>query len=322
MIKPIKIGNLKLNSNIFLAPMAEITNYPFRKIALKNGADLVISEMVSSKAVFYNNKKSIQLIEIRDDRPICIQIFGSDVNSMLYTAKMVEKLSADMIEINAGCPVKKITKTGAGISLMKDTILLSNIIQIIRKNIKIPVSVKIRTGIDEKNKNSIKIAKIIEESGADIIHIHMRTAAQKHSGDVDYDTTAEIKQKINIPIIANGGITSPEKAVECFKKTNCDAISIARGAISNPFIFSEIKSFIKMGKIQEKTLSDKINCFIEYLNISSQTYGEKYALVNSRRIIGMWISNFPNASKIRNEFMKATDLVHAKELLLNISTIH
>jgi len=305
MLKPLKIKNLNLSSNLFLAPMAEITNYPLRMIALKNGCDLVISEMVSSNALFYKNKKTIEMIKVRDDKPLCIQIFGNNPSVMTYAAMLVEEQGADMLEINAGCPVKKITKTGSGSALLTNPSLLSSIVYSIANRVKIPISVKIRTGMDEKNKNAVKISKILEESGASIIHIHLRTVSQVHSGNVDWEIATHIKSEIKIPLIVNGGVGDHNKAVEMFKKTGADGISIARGFIYNPYIFDDIKRFIKDGVIMQRSLSEKIELFLEYLKLSIKELGEKKAIINSRRIAGMWLSGFRDATEFRNKYMKA-----------------
>ncbi len=321
MIRPFKIKNLLLNGNLFLAPMADITNYPLRKILLKNGCDLVISEMVSAKAIYYGNKKTMELIKVRDDKPICIQIFGSDPQSMAYAAKMVENEGADMVEINAGCPVKKVVKTGSGCALMKDLNLLNSIVSSVVKSVKIPVSVKFRTGFNEKLKNGIEVAKVVENAGADMIHIHLRTVEQVHSGEVDLEMGKVIKKSVKIPVILNGGVTDPYKAKEMFEKTGCDGISIGRGAIFNPFIFAEIKNFFE-GKISvDLNLKRKIKTFIEYLEISRNEFGDKNAMIKARKLAGMWLSRFKNASEIRNRFMKSESIDEAKMLLLKVTEL-
>jgi tRNA-dihydrouridine synthase B len=317
-LNPLTIKNLKLTGNIFLAPMAEITDYPFRKICLKYDCDMAISEMVSAKALCYGSKRAMDAIKVRDDRPICLQIFGSDKNSMLNAALLCESFGSDMIEINAGCPVKKITKTGAGSALLKTSSVLFDIVELIASKIKIPLSVKIRTGFNKDDKNAIMISKNLESSGADIIHLHMRTVEQEHTGEADLSFAAEVKSKIKIPLIANGGITNPLQAVECFKKTGCDAISIGRGAISNPFIFTEIKDYIKNGNAKEYSLSGRINAFIEYLEIASSEYGEERALIRARRLGGMWLSKFKNATDVRSQFMKMKKLDDAIKLLSSL----
>lgn len=318
LLKSINIGKLK-TGNLFLAPMAEITNYPFRKILLENGCDFIISEMVSAKALSHRNKKSLQAIKIRDDKPIAIQLFGSDEITMLEAANLCVENDADMIEINAGCPVKKVIKTGAGVSLMKNPHILCKITETLASKLQIPVSVKIRIGLDEKHKTAITLSKDLENAGAGVIHIHLRTANQYHSGSIDFETAAKIKSIIKIPLIANGGINSVEKAIEMFEKTGCDAISIARAAISNPFIFSDIKEFLLKKEKTQVSLSKKISTFIRYLEISEQIFGERDALIKSRRLAGLWLSGFPNAAMTRAKFMKAKSITEAKKIISEIN---
>lgn len=317
MLKSLVIKNLKLNSNLILAPMAQITNYPLRKILLLKGADLVITEMISSKSIFYRNKKSIKMIEVLDDKPLCIQIFGGDVESMLYTAMICEENGADMIEINAGCPVKKVIKAGAGIALFSQPKKLGKIVYEISKRIKIPLSVKMRLGIKNPNE-CIEVAKICQDNGADIIHLHMRMFSQMHCGPVDFKTTLKLKRLLKIPLIANGGIKKPQDAINTFKETQADAISIAQGAIFNPFIFNDIKSYITYGNTTERTVKEKITLLIDYFNISLTKYTERETLINSRKLIGMWLSNFPLASQLRNDYMKAKSIDEAKNILNNL----
>lgn len=314
MLKPLKIKNLKLPSNLILAPMAQITNYPLRKLMLLKGADLVITEMISSKSIFYQNKKSLKMAEVSDDRPLCIQIFGGDVESMVYAASFCQENGADMIEINAGCPVKKVIKAGAGMALFLEKEKLGRIVSEVAKRITIPLSVKIRLGI-KTPQECIEVARICQDSGADIIHLHMRMFSQMHQGPVDLQTTLKLKKTLQIPLIANGGIKTPQDALNTFIQTQADAISIAQGAISNPFIFEDIKSYLTTGKIPQRGIKEKMELFLHYLDISLTKYSEKEALINSRRLIGMWFSHIPNASKLRNSYMKAGSIKEAKDIL-------
>ena len=320
MLKPLVIKNLNLKSNLILAPMAKITNYPFRKLMILHGADLVTSEMISSKSIFYGNKKSLKMAEAADDRPLSIQIFGGDTQSMVYAAVMCEERGADMIEINAGCPVKKVVKAGGGLALFSQPKKLAQIIYEISKRIKIPISVKMRLGIKDPQE-CIEVARICQESGADIIHLHMRLASQMHSGAVDFKTTMKLKSILRIPLIANGGIRTPHNAVETFNETKADAISIAQGAIYNPFIFDDIKSYILNNKVPQRTPTEKLKLLLQYLDISLTKHTEKEALINSRRLIGMWFSGFPHASKIRDRYLKLKTIKEAKDLINEVMGI-
>jgi nifR3 family TIM-barrel protein len=274
--------------------------------------------MVSANALCHRSKRALDAIRVREDRPICLQIFGSHKNSMLEAALMCESAGADMIEINAGCPVRKITRTGSGSALLKTPSVLFDIIELIATRVKIPVSVKIRTGLNQNQKNAVMISENCESAGADIIHLHMRTVEQHHSGEPDLELACEVKSKIKIPLIANGGITNPLQAVECFKKTGCDAISIGRGAIANPFIFNDIKNYIINKNNCESSFSNRIYAFIEYLEISSKDLGEERALIKARRLGGLWLSKFKNATDVRDRFMKMKRLDDAKKLLSSL----
>jgi len=314
-IKPIKIKDLVLKGNIFLSPMAEITDYAFRIICLKNGCDMAFSEMISAKSLHYRNKKSLESLKVRDDRPLCLQIFGSEVPVMVEAALMVQDAGADMVEINAGCPVKKIVKTKSGAALMKDYSLLSDIVKSISSRVRIPVSVKIRAGYDDNPKSAVTISKILQDSGASVIHIHLRTVEQYHSGDVNYEVAKLIKESVKIPIIVNGGVKTPKDFKEMILKTGGDCVSIGRGAVSNPFIFDDIKKYFSGERVPEISIDKRIKNFIEYLSISALEIGEKGAIVKSRRIAAMLLSGFRNACDIRTRYMKAKSLDEAKDIL-------
>ncbi len=318
LLKKIKIKNLTF-TNIVLAPMASITDYPFRKIVLNYGCGLVISEMVSAKSLLNSNPKSLSMIEVRDDRPLAIQIFGGDVQSMVWAAHLCEEKGADMIEINTGCPVKKIVKAGAGIALFKQPKKLATIVSEIAKRIKIPISVKLRLGISRSDE-CIEVAKVCQDSGASIIHLHMRTAQQLHSGKPDLQATRRLKESIKIPLIANGGIKTPQDAIEVFEKTSADAISIARGAVINPFIFSEITDFIEKGSYEKKDIYQKIELFMEYLKLSSNIKGEINAINSSKKLIGLWLSGFAGAKDVRNRYMKIKSLEEAYQIFNELIT--
>jgi len=317
-IREIKIRNLKLKNNLFLSPMAGITGYAFRKICLENGCGLAISEMVSSESIYYNNSKSIQMLKIKDDYPTAIQIFGTNPEKILYTAKMAQENGAVIIEINAACPVKKIIKTGAGAALMENSKSLAKIIETLAKNINIPISVKIRAGSNKKDISVVDICKILENSGADCIHIHLRYIEQGHNGPVNFEIGKKIKENIKIPLIANGGIISPLKAKEMFEKTSCDAISIGRAAVNNPSIFKEINDSLTKGESNENNSSDKVEMFIKFLKLNCQTLGEEKGIKTARKIAGLWLKNIHSASLARTQFMKINNLKDAVNFLNSI----
>lgn len=314
-IKELKIKKLRLRNNLVLSPMAGITNYAFRKICLESGCGLAVSEMVSALSIRHGNGKSLEMLRIRDDRPASAQIFGSDPEAMLRAALKAEEYGADMLEINASCPMKKVTKTGAGASLMKTPELLAEIISGIARKAKAPLSVKIRTGWESGDGLALNLARRIQDAGADMLHVHLRTVAQIHGGGIDFETGAELKKRIGIPLIANGGVTSPEKAAELFEKTGCDGISVGRGAVANPLIFSEIEDFLLKGEKGSATCEKKLELFLEFLELNCGTIGEEKGLKTSRKLIGLWLKNFRNAAAMRMGFMKVKSLAEAKTLL-------
>ena len=316
-LKPIKFKNFETKNNIFLGPMAGITSYPFRKICLENGCGMVITEMISAQSLARANLKTLAIAKIREDHPVCEQIFGSDELTMKEAAKITQELGADMIEINASCPVKKITKTGAGVALMKTPNLLLNIIEKISSSIKIPLSVKIRTGFIPGDEIAISLAPLIEKAGAAMLHIHLRAASQIHSGPVDYKIAQNIKNKIKIPLIVNGSITDPISAFNMFKNTMADGISIARGSIANPLIFSQIEQYLTNGSYQESDEEKRKELFIRFLELNCKEKGEGKGLITARKYVGFWFKKFRKASYLRTEFMKIKTLKEARELLYN-----
>ncbi len=313
-IKKLKIGKLSLNSNVFLSPMAGISNYAFRKICLESGCSLVFTEMVSAQSLARGNIKTLRIAKIKDDRPVCEQIFGSDEYIMKEAAMVVEELGPDMIEINASCPMKKIVKTGAGAGLMSTPSLLYRITETVVKSVKLPVSVKIRTGFKPQEETALEIGPNLEKCGISCLQIHLRSVSQIHSGPVNYDIGLKLKEKLKIPLIVNGGVVSRETASLMFEKTGADAISIGRGAVANPLIFTEISNGLK-NIVDEKSKEDeRINLFLKFLKLNCEELGERKGIISSRKLIGLWLKNFKNASRLRSEFMKLETLQEVKNL--------
>ncbi|MBU0929818.1 MAG: tRNA dihydrouridine synthase DusB [Nanoarchaeota archaeon] len=269
-----KIGNLNLKNNLVLAPMVGINDPAFRILCKKYGAGLVCTEMINANAIFKKNKATIKKLEsFKEERPISIQLFGANIEMMKYAAKIAEK-TADIIDINFGCPDSKVINQGSGAALLKRPKRIFEIIDGIVKSVKIPVTAKIRL-----NKDAIKISKLIEKAGASAIIVHARTPKQGYSGKADWNSIKEIKENVNIPVIGNGDICSGKDAYDILQLTKCDFIMIGRVAMTNPAIFKEIEYYLK--KKEEKKISDreKIELFFEYTKIADKVGYPKFEFV-------------------------------------------
>ena len=298
----LNIGNLKLENNILLAPMAGITDLPFRLICEKYNPGMVTTEMVSSKAILYNDEKTKKLINITNEkRPVSIQIFGSDIEAMSYTSKYVSNI-ADDVDINMGCPAPKVTKNGDGSSLLKDINHAGEIIEAVVKNSTVPVSLKIRLGWDKENIVATEIAKIAEQAGVSMITVHGRTRSEFYSGKSDLEEIAKVKENVKIPVIGNGDIIDEESAENMFKKTNVDGIMIGRGAIGNPWIFEKVKYYLKTGnKLQELSLNEKRKIITEHFLLELQEKGEYTGIREFRKHLAYYSKGIEKASEFRNK---------------------
>ena len=307
----LKIGNIDIPTKFILAPMAGITNEAFRIICKEYGASFVVGEMVSDKAICFKNKKTINMVKVNDlEHPVAIQLFGSDVESMVYGAKFIDEYSnADIIDINMGCPVNKVIKSGAGSALLKDPDKIYDIVSSIVKAVKKPVTVKIRAGWDMNSINCVEVAKIIEKAGAKAITVHARTRSQLYSGKANLDYIKAVKEAVSIPVIGNGDVTDIESAKHMLEYTGCDAVAIARGALGNPFIFRELNAYFYDNKIIEKPTNqeifDTIKKHYEYL---LKIKDEHLALLEMRTHISCYIKGMKGSSRIKDFVNKQTDI--------------
>lgn len=311
-----KIGNVEIKNNIVLAPMAGISNSAFRKICKEMGVGLVVAEMVSDKAIMYNNQKTIDMLYMNDfERPISQQIFGSDSKSMAEAAKYIyENMKPDIIDINMGCPVPKVAERAlAGSALLKDKQKIKEIVEAVVKSVPIPVTVKIRSGWD---KNEAKeIAKIIEESGASAITIHPRTRKQGYTGSADWNIIKEVKESVKIPVIGNGDIKSCFDAKRMLNETGCDAVMIGRGVLGNPWLIKECLSYINDDIILPKpTLEEKKELIKKHIKYLKESKNEKVTLLEIRSHIGWYFKGNKNSKKIKEDVCKAKSI----EEILNI----
>lgn len=297
----LKVGNVNLENNILLAPMAGITDLPFRQIVEKFTPGLVTTEMVSAKAILYNDEKTKKLINIKGEkRPVSIQIFGSDIEAMSYAAKYVSKF-ADIVDINMGCPAPKVTKNGDGSQLLLDLNKAEEVIKSVVKNATVPVTLKIRSGWNKENIVAVEIAKIAEEAGVSAITVHGRTKKDYYSGKADLEIIKKVKEAVSIPVIGNGDIVDEESAKKMFEKTGVDGIMIGRGALGNPWIFEKIRYFLEKGqKLPDRPLQEKLDLIKEHFALLLDEKGEYTGIREFRKHIAYYTKSLPNSSSFRS----------------------
>ena len=292
----LKIGNITLKNNILLAPMAGITNLPFRTICEQYNPGLVCTEMVSSKGLFYHDEKTKQLLSMENEkRPIAVQIFGNDLEAMKYSTK------ADVIDINMGCPAPKIVKNGDGSKLLLDLNLASKIIETVVKEATVPVTVKMRKGWNNSHIVAVELAKIAEEKGASAITLHGRTREEFYTGTADWDIIKEVKKAVSIPVIGNGDIKTKEDALAMIEQTKVDGIMIGRASIGNPWIFREIQEYLQGKNVTKVTKEEKLQTIIKHIELQVQMLGENTGIKEMRKHMAYYLKNLPNATIIRQK---------------------
>ena len=297
----LKIGNVTLKNNILLAPMAGITNLPFRIICEQYEPGLVYTEMVSSKGLFYHDLKTAQLLNMKNEtRPVAVQIFGNDIETMSYAAKEVSKI-ADIIDINMGCPAPKVVKNGDGSKLMISLELAGKIIESVVNAATVPVTVKMRKGWDSAHITAIELAKIAEEKGAKAVTIHGRTRDEFYTGTADWEIIKQVKQAVSIPVIGNGDIKTKEDAKKIFEQTNVDGIMEGRGTIGNPWIFREIRQYLNGDLVTEVTKEEKLQIILKHIMLQVEFLGENTGIKEMRKHMAYYLKNLPNASSIRQK---------------------
>ena len=313
-----RIGNVTLDNNIILAPMAGITDLPFRLLCKEQGAGLLCMEMVSAKAIYYNNKNTESLMEIDErERPVSLQLFGSDADIMSEMAKKIEEKPFDILDINMGCPVPKVAGNGEGSALMKKPELVREIVSKVVKATCKPVTVKIRKGFDESCVNAVEIARIIEDCGAAAVAVHGRTREQYYSGRADWDIIRQVKEAVSIPVIGNGDVTGPESAKRMLEETGVDGIMIGRAARGNPWIFGQIKEYLETGILPQKPeLSEVREMMLRHARMQLECKGEYTGIREMRKHVAWYTAGYPNSAKLRAK-INEVETYQELEALLN-----
>lgn len=315
-----KIGNVEIENSLALGPMAGVTDLPFRLLCKEQGAGLLCMEMVSAKGIMYNNKNTKFLLTIDErERPVSLQLFGSDADIISEQAKRIEELPFDILDINMGCPVPKIVNNGDGSALMKNPLLAGEIIEKTARAIQKPVTVKIRKGFDEEHINAVEMAHIAQESGAAAIAVHGRTREQYYSGKADWEIIRKVKEAVKIPVIGNGDVWTPQDAIDMRKQTGCDGVMIGRGAQGNPWIFKQILHYEQTGELLEKPSPQEVTeMILRHAKMQMEFKGEYTGMREIRKHAAWYTAGYKNSAKLRGKINETETYEELKELLSHL----
>lgn len=314
----VNIGNVSIKKTAVLAPMASVANRAYRLMCKKYGASYLVSEMVSAKGICYSDRKTAELCTVTDtERPMAVQLFGSEPDFMAEAVKIVLQYNPDIIDINMGCPVPKVVNTGAGSALMKNIRLASEITESAVKSAgNVPVTVKIRSGWDSENINAVEMAKALESSGASAVAVHGRTRNQMYSGKADRNIIREVKNAVKIPVIANGDVNDLKSCIDMYEKTGCDLVMIGRGSYGNPFVFREIDAYFSGEDYTPPTVSEKMNVMLEHIRliISMSEKTEELAMHEARKHAAWYMNGYYGSAKFRGRCYQLSSYAEAEAL--------
>lgn len=313
----LKIGNVLLENNLILAPMAGVTDLPFRLLCKEQGAGLICTEMVSAKAIYFKNKNTESLMEIDErERPVSLQLFGSEPDLMAEIAKQIEPRNFDILDINMGCPVPKVVNNGEGSALMKNPKLVHEIVSKVSKAIQKPVTVKIRKGFTEDSVNAVEIAKILEDAGAAAVAVHGRTREQYYSGQADWEIIRKVKEAVSIPVIGNGDVDSPQKAEALVKETGCDGIMIGRAVQGNPWLFSRILHYQQTGELLPGPGMEEIKeMILRHAKVQLEYKGNYTGMREMRKHVAWYTTGMPHSASVRRMVNEVESYEQLEELV-------